>query len=62
MTPDTMRISLAGGDDAELDARIASLTAALPVGTEVSVCRGIVFNRQGMPPTPAALLTAVRPA
>jgi hypothetical protein len=57
-----MRFSLAGGDHAELDARIASLTAALPAGTEVSVCRGIVFNRQGMPPTPAALLTAVRPA
>jgi hypothetical protein len=61
MTPDIMNFSLSGGDDAELDARIASLTAALPTGTEVSVCRGVVFNRHGMPPTPAALLSAVRP-
>ena len=61
MTPDTIRFSLAGGDDAELDARIASLTAALPFGTEVTVSRGLVFNRHGMPPTPAALLSAVHP-
>lgn len=62
MSPDTIRFSLAGGDAAELDARIASLTAALPLGTEISVCRGLVFNRHGMPPTPAALLSVVRPA
>jgi hypothetical protein len=61
MSPDTIRISLAGGDAAELDARIASLTAAMPLGTQVTVSRGVVFNRHGMPPTPAALLSAVRP-
>src|SRR3954462_14953885 len=49
MSPDTMRISLAGGDAAELDARIATLTAALPTGTQGTVSRGVVFNRHGMP-------------
>src|SRR4051794_3424513 len=52
MTTNTIRLTLAGGDDAELDARIASVPAAPPTGTEVTVSRGIVFNRHGMPPTP----------
>ena len=29
------------------------------VGTEITVTRGTVFNRHGMPPSPAALLFAV---
>ena len=34
----------------------------VPVGTEVTVIRGTVFNRHGMPPSPAALLCATPPA
>ena len=57
-----MRFSLAGGDDAELDARIASLTAALPVGN-----RGDRQPRDRLqPPRDAAdaggAADAVRPA
>jgi hypothetical protein len=51
-----IRISVSGADEADLEARIASLTAAFPAGTEVTVIRGTVFNRHGMPPSPAALV------
>jgi hypothetical protein len=57
----TIRVSLSAADERDLEIRIAWLTAAFPAGTEVTVTRGTVFNRHGMPPTPAALLCAVQP-
>jgi hypothetical protein len=57
-----IRVSVSADDEAALDVRIQRLTAAFPTGTEVTVARGIVFNRHGMPPSPAAILCAVRPA
>jgi hypothetical protein len=56
-----IRLSVAAADEADLEVRIAWLTSAFPVGTEVTVIRGTVFNRHGMPPSPAALLCAVQP-
>ena len=50
------RISVSAADEAGLEVRIASLTAALPDGTEITVVRGTVYERHGMPPTPAALV------
>ena len=50
------RISVSAVDEAALEARIASLRAALPDDTEITVFRGTVYNRPGMPPTPAALV------
>ena len=58
----TIRVSVSADDEAALDVRIKRLTATFPVGTEVTVARGVVFNRHGAPPTPAAILCAVRPA
>ena len=57
-----IRLSVAAADEADLEVRIAWLTSAFPAGTEVTVVRGTVFNRHGMPPSPAALLCAVQPA
>jgi hypothetical protein len=57
-----IRLSLSGADESDLDSRIAVLSAAFPVGTVVTVTRGTVFNRHGMPPSPAALLCAMPPA
>jgi hypothetical protein len=54
-----IRVSVSAGDEADLDVRIERLTAALGPDTEVTVARGIVFNRHGMPPSPAAILSAV---
>ncbi len=56
-----IRLSVAGADAADLEVRIAWLTSSFPGGTEVTVIRGTVFNRHGMPPSPAALLCAVQP-
>jgi len=56
--PTTIRLSLAAADDHALDTLIARLSAGFPSGTEVTVARGTVFNRHGMPPTAAALLCA----
>ena len=50
------RISVSAADEADLEIRIAWLTALFPSGTEVTVVRGTVFNRHGMPPSPAALV------
>ena len=50
------RISVSATDEDALEVRIASLTAALREHTEVTVVRGTVYNRPGMPPTPAALV------
>ena len=49
-------ISVAAADEAGLEDRIASLTAAFPDDAEITVVRGTVYNRPGMPPTPAALV------
>ena len=57
-----IRLSLSGADDSDLDSRIAVLSAAFPAGTLFTVTRGTVFNRHGMPPSPAALLCALPPA
>jgi hypothetical protein len=57
-----IRVSVSAADEADLEVRIAWLTAALPAGTEVTVTRGTVFNRHGMPPSFAALLCASQPA
>jgi hypothetical protein len=57
-----IRVSLSAPDERDLDALIARLTATFPEGTEVTVARGTVFNRHGMPPSPAALLCAAPPA
>ena len=57
-----IRLSLSATDEQALDTRIAVLSAAFPVGTLVTVTRGTVFNRHGMPPSPAALLCATPPA
>ena len=57
-----IRLSLSAPDEQALDTRIAVLSAAFPVGTFVTVTRGTVFNRHGMPPSPAALLFATPPA
>jgi hypothetical protein len=56
-----IRLSVSAVDEAALEARIAALTVAFPAGTQVSVARGMVFDRHGMPPTFAALLCAVSP-
>ena len=56
-----IRLSVAAADEADLEVRIAWLTSSFPSGTEVTVIRGTVFNRHGMPPSPAALLCAVQP-
>ncbi|HET8953315.1 MAG TPA: DUF167 domain-containing protein [Solirubrobacteraceae bacterium] len=56
-----IRLSVSAADEQALDTRIASLSAAFPAGTLVTVTRGTVFNRHGMPPSPAALLCATRP-
>ena len=53
---------MSAADEQALDTRIAVLSAAFPVGTLVTVTRGTVFNRHGMPPSPAALLCATPPA
>ena len=57
-----IRLSVSATDEQDLDTRIAMLSAAFPVGTLVTVTRGTVFNRHGMPPSPAALLCATPPA
>ena len=57
-----IRVSLSAVDESDLDALIARLTAAFPEGTQVSVARGTVFNRHGMPPSPAALLSLAPPS
>ena len=57
-----IRLSVSGADEQDLEGRIAVLSAALPVGTLVTVTRGTVFNRHGMPPSCAALLCATPPA
>ena len=59
---DSIRLSVSAADEQALDTRIAVLSAAFPVGTLVTVTRGTVFNRHGMPPSPAALLCATPPA
>ena len=58
----SIRLSLSGADEQDLEGRIAALSAAFPVGSLVTVTRGTVFNRHGMPPSPAALLCATPPA
>ena len=58
----SIRLSVSATDEQDLDSRIAVLSAAFPVGTLVTVTRGMVFNRHGMPPTPAALLCATPPS
>ena len=58
----SIRLSVSATDEQDLDSRIAVLSAAFPAGTLVTVTRGTVFNRHGMPPTPAALLCATPPA
>jgi hypothetical protein len=57
-----IRLSVSAADEQALDSRIAALSATFPVGTLVTVTRGTVFNRHGMPPSPAALLCATPPA
>jgi len=57
-----IRLSVAGADEQDLEGRIAVLRAAFPAGTLVTVARGTVFNRHGMPPSAAALLCATPPA
>jgi hypothetical protein len=57
-----IRLSVSAADERALDSRIAALSAAFPDGTLVTVTRGTVFNRHGMPPSAAALLCATRPA
>ena len=54
------RISVSAVDEADLEVRIASLTAALPDDAEITVVRGTVYHRPGMPPTPAALVITAR--
>ena len=56
-----IRVSISAPEERDLDAMIARLTAAFPEGTQVTVARGTVFNRHGMPPSPAALLCAAPP-
>jgi len=58
----SIRLSVSGADEHDLEGRIAALSAAFPVGSLVTVTRGTVFNRHGMPPSPAALLCATPPA
>ena len=58
----SIRLSVSAADEQDLDSRIAVLSAAFPAGTLVTVTRGTVFNRHGMPPSPAALLCATPPA
>jgi len=58
----SIRLSVSGTDEQDLEGRIAALSAAFPVGSLVTVTRGTVFNRHGMPPSPAALLCATPPA
>ena len=58
----SIRLSVSGADEQDLDSRLAVLSAAFPVGTLFTVTRGTVFNRHGMPPTCAALLCATPPA
>ena len=58
----SIRLSVSGADEQDLEGRIAALSAAFPVGSLVTVTRGTVFNRHGMPPSPAALLCATPPA
>ena len=58
----SIRLSVSGTDEQDLEGRIAALRAAFPVGSLVTVTRGMVFNRHGMPPSPAALLCATPPA
>ena len=57
-----IRLSVSAADEQALDTRIAVLSAGFPAGTLVTVTRGTVFNRHGMPPSPAALLCATPPA
>ena len=57
-----IRLSVSAADEQALDTRIAALSGAFPVGTLVTVTRGTVFNRHGMPPSAAALLCATPPA
>ena len=57
-----VRLSVSAADERALDTRIAVLSAAFPVGTLVTVARGTVFNRHGVPPSPAALVCATPPA
>jgi hypothetical protein len=57
-----IRLSVSAADEQALATRIAVLSAAFPAGTLVTVTRGTVFNRHGMPPSPAALLCATLPA
>ena len=61
-TAPMIRLSVSGADEQDLDSRIAVLSAAFPAGTLLTVTRGTVFNRHGMPPHPAALLCATPPA
>ena len=58
----SIRLSVSGADEQDLEGRIAALSAAFPVGSLVTVTRGTVFNRHGMPQSPAALLCATPPA
>jgi hypothetical protein len=57
-----IRVSISAPEERDLDALIARFTATFPEGTEVTVARGTVFNRHGMPPSRAALLCAAPPA
>ena len=57
-----IRLSVSAADEQALDTQLADLSAAFQVGTLVTVTRGTVFNRHGMPPSPAALLCATPPA
>ena len=57
-----IRVSVSAADERGLEALIARLTASFPTGTEVTVARGTVFNRHGLPPSPAALLSALTPS
>ena len=56
-----IRLSVSAADEAALEVRIAWLTAAFPRGTEITVVRGTVYNRHGMPPSPAALVITPAP-
>ena len=60
-TASVIRLSVSAADEQALDTRIAALRAGFPAGTLVTVTRGTVFNRHGMPPSPAALLCATPP-
>ena len=50
------RIFVSAIDEAALEVRIAARTAAFGEDADVTVVRGTVYNRPGMPPTPAALV------